>query len=290
MGIEVNGYLIIAVSVLTPAAAGAQESTPRRLAILPSVLASERPGARPAPGTDQVFEGAARAARLRPGLEIIPYNDLFVAGPESLTSVIHECGADERCVSSVLRQSKVDLGLIVIVNLVLDPPVLIAELIDAHAERASNESSVDLDGKTALHDALEKSVNRVLDASGILRAARIKIAVTPDGAKLTLPPSARSDGDGFVVAAGPQHIRATREGYEPADAFIVAVPGEEQDVRLVLEPSKDAESSVWPWLAGGAVLVGATAVALAVGLSISGKSGHDCLCITPPSNPCIRCP
>jgi hypothetical protein len=267
--------------------AGAEDAKPKRLAILPSALGGETAHV---PAADQLFEAAARGARLRPDLEIVPYNDLFVAGTDSLAGIVRDCGADVRCASNALLQSKVDLGLRVIVNLALDPPVLIANTIDPHAEKVAHESIVELDKNTALIEAIERAASGVLDAAHFARGGRIAIAVTPADAKLTLPPGARADGEGYVVSAGRHEVKAAKEGFLPQSESVVVLAGEERAVNLVLSPT-ESSGIAWPWwIAGaGAVVLGASAIALVVASPFSSHGNHDCLCITSAATPCTHC-
>src|SRR5262249_36962234 len=71
----------------------------KRLAIMPSALGGDSASA---PSADQLFESASRGARLRPGLEIVAYNELFVSNTDSLAGIVRDCGTDMKCASRAL--------------------------------------------------------------------------------------------------------------------------------------------------------------------------------------------
>src|SRR5207237_5886032 len=121
--------------------------------------------------------------------------------------------ADLGCASRALEQAHVDLGLRVIVNLALDPPILIINVIDAKAQKSLGESVADIDVKKPLAEALEKGVDDALNSAGFRVGGRLRVAATPDGCRIKVGAGARPDPRSpseFLLPAGRYDVEVTR--------------------------------------------------------------------------------
>lgn len=287
-----------AVALLAGLAAGTAHAEPPhrggRLAILASVLSPARADGS-ALREGELFDAAARAAALRPGLETIPYDELLGDAARPLPSEVRECGADLRCAAAALRRAGADLGLRVLVNQAVDPPLLVTTLFDAGGAERDPESVVELERDRAVAPAAEHALASLFERAGFSLGGGLRIAVHPGDANLSLQgrpldPAARI---ALVLAPGRYEIQAQREGYASGRAEAVVLSGQTVQIAIDLAPEAPASGGApWLWiaLAAGAVVAGG-ATFLALGPLSGGHGEHACVCVTTPESPCsARCP
>lgn len=312
----------LAAAVLTPALATAAPA--RRIAILPAVLTG--PSAEGAPSPERVFEHAAAVTRGFVELETLEYGALVIEGESSLGRAVRDCASDLRCIGRALAERDLDLGLRVIVNLAIEPPLLTLGLIpraappgagtplDPDPLEGAPEAALELAGPGALEAELSHATERLLLDAGLTRGARLTILVSPPEARLTVrararalrerprdagaepaPSSPAAREQTFVVAPGRVAVAAELEGHEAAAGEVDLAAGTDGRLELHLAPSSSSPEAgggpPWLWIAGGALAAGAAAALIVVAADpFGGPEGPGCLCITTTSGGCAPCP
>src|SRR5262245_47323181 len=108
---------------------------PVRLAVVPVIVAS---GEKPPSST--IFAAVWGAARSRINLTVMSEEEAFVSSEAELSEHVLECGADTKCVAEQLKSFGIGLGLMIVLNLDLDPPLLGLQLIDCTSGALAAES------------------------------------------------------------------------------------------------------------------------------------------------------
>ena len=249
---------------------------PERLAILPAVVEGSFGRA----GAVELFELVAKAADFRQGLEIVPYNALFLEGVEPVATTVRDCGSDLPCIARALAAAGIDLGLRVIANFALDPPLITMNLIVE--EKVIREVIDELDDRS-LASILEGATELLLWKYA--RGGRLAIEVSPSDAAVTIDPPAPDK----VMAPGRYRVAATREGYAPDAVEVEIAAGAEQQVRLALAPLPEESSIVespWLWTGVGAGVVAIVAAVLIATNPFSRSPTEGIVCVTTPSGAC----
>ena len=245
----------------------------QRLAILPATV--EGPyGDAP---VLEMFETVAKAADLRVGIELVSYNALFVDGVEPVATTVRDCGSDLACIGRALRLARIDLGLRVIANFALDPPLFTFSLIEG--ERTIAEKLVEAEG--SIDSILVRSTEELLAAYP--RGGRIAVEVAPPDAVVSIAPP----GSG-VMAPGTYRVSAAKEGYSPKSAAIDLRAGSEERVRLVLDPlpEESIASSPWLWTGVGVGVAAIVTVVLIVTNPFARSPSEGIVCVTTPMGGC----
>lgn len=227
-----------------------------------------------------IFDDVSDVAAMRVGLTMVPNEELFVQ-QEEVTNRVRECGSDRPCMISRLRAFDARLGLVVTVNLDLDPPLVSLVLADTDDLRVVAEVIEDVPGGN-VSDFIRGQVKKMLDELDYVRAGRLIVEIDP-------PEAGRASikvGEGvepergapnvFTVAPGQYPVLAQLDGWSSDSSEAEVRSGEETRVRLSLEEQKSLFESPWFWVVVGAVAVGGAATAMAVSLS----STTRCVCVT----------
>lgn len=262
-----------------PAAALAE--TPSRLAVLPAVV--EGPHGRAA--SKDLFGPVRDTADFRTGLDLLSYNAVFVDGVEPVATTVRDCGSDVACIARTLRFARIDLGLRVIANFALNPPLLTFNLIDAKEEKVVAEALAELDGRPLI-EVLKQQTADLLDRGGYRIGGRIALSVTPIDAAVAIRPPVSQQ---IVIDPGTYSVTASKEGYLPKTIDVLVRPGEESAAQLVLDevpPEPSVLASPWLWTAVGVVVVGATAAVLVATDPFSSDPTNPTICVTTAAGSC----
>lgn len=267
-----------------------------RLAILPTVV----DGPHGAASAGEVFEAARRGVGVRLELETLGYDALFLQGATSRVTEAARCGSDEACVIRVLGEAGAELGLRVVTNFALEPPLVTVSLlsVDADVPARSAVRQADASGWAR---ALEQACAQLLEEAGSQPAGRLVVRTEP--ADLTVevlgPGPARREGPGvFRVAPGRHRVRAVDASGRAVDGAAVITAHQTTELPLVLGPPPAAvaedDGSVlgtwWFWTGVGVLAAGAATAALIAADPFGGGSTPGCVCVTTPAGPCGSCP
>ena len=216
----------------------------------------------------------------RAQLRFVSDDEVFVRGREALTEDVIRCGADVSCQARALRGASRDLGLVVVLNYLIDPPFLDVRLIDIRNQRlrASNPGSVEPGRPVAR--ALTERVEGVLDSGGYPRAGHLAVKATPSSAALRLrglPPLAGAHPEGWLLRPGAYVIQGTRAGFQDAEVEVDVAAGRERVLLFQLDPAPSRGGPApWVWWAvggGAALLAGSVAAVVAL------ATHRDCICV-----------
>ncbi len=257
-------------------------SAPERLAILPATVE----GPYGAAATAALFEVVSKAADFHQGLELVPYNALFVDGVEPIATIVRDCGSDTHCIARALRLARIDLGLRVIANFALDPPLITLNLIGSADERVIGESVVELEDRS-IAEVVAGATERLLDSGSFAPGGRLMVDVEPlDAAVEVQPPAAANT----VIAPGRYRVRAAKDGYLERAVDVELAAGAEERVRLALEPvpAPSLVESPWLWtgVGVGVAVIGAVAAVLIVTKPFAKAPSDGDLCIATRAGGC----
>jgi hypothetical protein len=274
--------LVLAALASSPASAEAVPA--RRLAVLPVIIAGD---ARTSVST--VFDAVQAAGDLRLGLEVMTLDEYYSHEGAEIAESALACGQDTACMSQKLAPLSTDLGLVVVINRELDPPLLSVLLLDTQNRRVAAESYGQFKGGIdRIGNELERITAGFFDRLQIPKAGRLVVAVEPKGARLLIPgdyPSDRGQPNAFTVPPGTYEVVATLDGYRRSTAAAIVKSGETTAMALRLEPEGSLLSSPWFWVGTGAVVaVAATTIILLT------RPTESCVCvITAQNNECMVC-
>lgn len=232
------------------------------------------------------------AARARPGLRVLSSEEAFVAGVA--LDRVPTCGLDATCLAELLGPARAALAMIVLANVLVEPPLLAVRLLAPATGRVVGSSSGPLGPGTqgaaplateGLAEAVEARAAQLLDEAGFRRAAWLRVEVSPPDAAVSIdgvPEATR--GGRFLVPPGTYRARAHKDGFGLVEAQVDVTPGAEAEVRLSLTEERSIVSSPWFWaaVAGAALVSGAVVV-------YAGTQGGRCVCLGGPTQSCPPC-
>ena len=245
-----------------------------RLAVLPIILAGPYGEA----SLSSVLDDITEAARFRAGLRLVSNEEMFVASSGGLGSRVRDCGSDSMCIADRLRAFDARLGLVVVVNLALDPPLLSLQLLDTDDRKKVGESLGELvaaDG--GISNALRSRARKLFEDGGYGQAGRIVVEVSPPGAKITIGEGAEPEEGAtnvYLVPPGHYAIAATADGYSDGAGEAVVTSGQETKVALLLEKDSSIVKSPWFWTVIGVAVAGGAAAAILAAT----RTTTRCLC------------
>ena len=246
-----------------------------RVLIVPKVLA----GAAPLAGVDTfaTFERAARWVALSPDLAPSTRRETFDAASGSLGRAIAECDVDIGCIAARAEAAGFDRTLELLVNLELEPPVIIGQIIDGRGKvLASAFAEVPRDVR-AIDAAIDEQTKTMLAAANPTIGGQLQVTTAPRDATVEIVGWPELEGE-LILPAGVYTVVARADGHEEARATATVTAGETTQVALELEPeSGGVASSPWLWIGiGAAVLIGGGAAATY--LALSGDDAPLTLC------------
>ncbi|MEL7370515.1 MAG: hypothetical protein AAFN74_16465 [Myxococcota bacterium] len=254
-----------------------------RVALLPVLVDGERRVT-----ASEIFRLVSQEAQLRKTLRLMSIDEFFFNDGGALANGVLGCGSDTGCVARQLAPFQADLGLVVIVNGQLEPPLLGVLTIDAHSRRLVAERYEQIE-RSALMSTLRKRVASHFDTAGHPQWGRLDVQVDPPGASLRLvpsfPPEVGRPGF-FILPPGEYEILADKEGYEIGRTTASVGGGTSAEVSVSLERTERWYESPWLWV-GTAVVIAAAATVTAVSLSPE----TTCGCVLTADQPmCPPCP
>lgn len=272
---------------LLPAPAAAQDSGPERLAVLP-ILVGAAALAEPRP----VFSWVERAADLRPGLRPMTIDDYYFHEGDRLAREVLSCGSDGPCMASRLRPFGARLGLVVVVNGELSPPLVSVLLLDGAEGKITSEWAGQVAAE-GLADAVTTQARLALDKAGFQQAGRLKVRVQPRQASLRVGEDTLPDlgtPDTFTLMPGRYAVQGLAEGHRSGTVEADVRAGETVWVDLELaEETGSWVSSPWFWV--GASVVAAGVAAGVTAAAVGGGGDQTCVCvITRDQMDCGGCP
>lgn len=275
---------IVVLATLVGGAAPARAGAGRRLAVLPVIIAGD---ARTSVST--VFDAVQAAGDLRLGLEVMTLDEYYSHEGAEIAESALACGQDTACMSQKLAPLSTDLGLVVVINRELDPPLLSVLLLDTQRRQVAAESYGQFKGGI---DRIGGEVERItagfFDRLQIPKAGRLVVAVEPREARLMIPGDYspdRGQPNAFTVPPGTYEVVATLDGFGRSTALAIVNSGETTAIAMRLEPEGSLLSSPWFW-------VGTTAAVAAVATTIIllTRPTESCVCvITAQNNECMVC-
>ena len=187
-----------------------------------------------------------------------------------------------------LAPFQADLGLVVIVNGQLDPPLVGVLTLDTQTERLIAEKYEQVE-RARLSSTLRATIADHLDRAGHPRWARIDVRVAPTNATIALSPAYPAEigrPNMFVVPPGTYTVRADLADHAGASATAAATAGATTEVSLELVKERAWYESPWVWV-GAAVVVGAAVAATTIAL----QPETTCGCVITADRPtCPPCP
>lgn len=262
-------------------ASSAVYAQPKKLAILPAVVE----GAHGQVSTTELFEIVQREADFRKGLDLLSYNALFIDGVETIAKTVRECGSEVPCIAKAMALANIDLGLRVIVNFAIEPPLITFNLIDAKDQKVIAESLAEQDER-ALAGILRDQTADLLDKGNYTRGGRLMLDVKPPDARVDIRPTGVV---GAVVDVGKYQVTATKEGFHAQTVDVDVRAGEEALATLLLEqipPEPTIVESPWLWTAVGVAVVGGVAAVLIATDPFSKDPTTGTLCVTTAQGSC----
>lgn len=155
------------------------------LAVIP-VIAAEN-AAPEAPSAAAITDEIAAAARGR-AIRVLTHEDLFVAANSELVEEVRACGPDEVCMSARLSDVRVELGMIVVVSAVADPPIVAVRLVDVRERRVVAAAIGPLAGEEkTIAGAIRTRAAKLFEERGFKKA--LELSATPPQVKLEEPTS-----------------------------------------------------------------------------------------------------
>ncbi|MCB9645945.1 MAG: PEGA domain-containing protein [Deltaproteobacteria bacterium] len=270
---------------LLVAVVGAQPA-PERMAVLPVLVAAEG-----LVDVDQVFAAVEAAAAWRLGLRPMTVGDYYFHGGQELARRSLACGPDAACITRELRPMDAGLGLVVLVNGELDPPLVSVLLLDARRGAVAAEWAGQISGgPDAVRDAVQLRTSAALDKQGFLQMGRVRVRTSPAQAARVMDGATEPDLgtlDTFTLPPGPHRLHVSAPDHRPKQVEVEVRAAEVTDLEVRLEPEGGLLSSPWLWVGVGVVAVGAAAAVTAVAV---GQQSPVCACVVTRDQPNCVCP
>ena len=260
---------------------------PERLAVLPVLLDADAVA-----DVDEVFDAVRTAAHLRTGLRPMTVGEYYFHGGQELAKRSLACGPDPACIARELRPMDARLGLLVLVNGELEPPLVSLILLDAQQGEVVGEWAGRVaGGRGAVRATVVSRSSALLDAQGFLQSGRLRVRAQPAQAALMVDDAVPPDlgtADTFTLPPGPHRLVATAAGHAPRALEVQVRPAEVTDVDLALTPEASVLSSPWLWVGAG-VLAAGVAASVAV-VATRGQDAPPCACVLTRDQMSCGCP
>ena len=261
--------------VLMAAPGVARANSPQPFAVLPIILAGPHGSAT----LSSVLGAVDRAARWRPGLRMLSTEEMFVASSGGLDARVRDCGSDTECIVERLGAFDARLGLVVMLNFVVQPPLLSLQLLDTGARTLVADAFGELDTQGADPSSeISRRASALLEQAGFHQGGRIVVDVAPPRALIFLEPAFDPEpglANTFIVPPGIYRVAARSDGHREAATRIAVVPGGQARVNLELEAIESVTKQWWFW----AVLAAAVAGGVVAGAALLGPTTR-CVCTT----------
>jgi hypothetical protein len=213
---------------------------------------------------------------------MVPNEELFMQREEAANR-IRECGSDRDCIIKRLRAFDARLGLVVTVNMAIEPPLVGLQLANTDDRRMVAETFSEVSPEEGnVSDAIRSRMKKILDEAGYVRAGRIVVDIEPKEAQRAdiavegeFEPQ-KGTPNVFMVPPGEYGVSAELDGWSSDKDVAQVDSGAEVHVKLTLEEETTIWESPWFWTAVGVVAVGAGTTAVLLGT----RSTSRCLCVT----------
>ena len=230
-----------------------------------------------------LLEQAQKVIDYCPALESLSRADLFGPATADVGNALLACGTDYGCMAARLSRAAVEVGLEVMVNTRLKPPIVTSTLIFGPSDVVTSVAELEGDPRgTAAR--LEAHLFEILERSGYEIGGRLSVDVTPGDATVELDPRGEPDPRApnvFTLPPGEYAVTAHRDGYEPLTARVEIHAKRPQRVSLELVEAASWLDSPWLWIALGAAAAGATFGAIAIASGGDDARGTLCLANAP---------
>ena len=223
---------------------------------------------------ESVAQDVAAAAKGRGDLRALTPEELFVSASSELLEEVRGCGADEACMSERLSAVRADLGAIVLINLIADPPLIAVRLVDVQQKRVVGSSIGPLEGET-ISEAVRRRVGELLEARGHVLIGRLIVQPSPADADI----SVEGIGDhrqSYELPPGRYVVHVSRADYEAQVVTVDVAAGGETSIFPALEAESRWFESPWLWVGIGAAVIAGVAIAVA-----ATRDNRSCICIGP---------
>ena len=245
-----------------------------RLAVLPVLVE----GRRRFSATD-VYDAVERSTDLRP-LDVAPIDEYFFQDGRELSARALRCGGDTQCLARAMAAFRADLGLVVLVNEEVEPPLLGLVLLETDT-RTVRAERYDTLTKAPLRAQIVEASDRLFRAAGIVRRGRLQVHADPADALVIVAGDRRPDlgtEARFTLPPGTYPVRVSAPNHKSKEEQVEIRSGVLTELELKLEQNSE---SLWSspvlWLGiGAAAAVVAGSVA---GIVLASQSNSDCLCI-----------
>lgn len=230
-------------------------------------------------GAEAALSAEAVAARLvsRAGFAVgLRVATAAEARRRGVDEALRACALDAGCAALALRNAGFELGLLTVVSLDLDPPLVASRLIDAASGRVVDRAQGSAALGAPLDALLDAHVDRSLAAAGHALGARLELSLRPSTATWRLADLAtplEPTGETAVVPAGAHRLLVEAPEHEPLERALELSPGESRRLELELRPARSIWASPWLWVAVGVVAAGATTAAL-----VAARPGAEGFC------------
>ena len=259
-------------------------SPPARVALMP-VLVDAGEGVT----ASEIFRIVSKQTQLRKTVRLMSIDEFFFNDGGRRADAVRACGSDIGCVARQLAPFSADLGLVVVVNGRLKPPLYGVLTLDTRRERLIAERYKQVD-RRRLTRSLRATIAAHLDQAGHPRWGRLAVDVEPPRATIVLSPAYAPEvgrANAFIVPPGAYTVRAELESHITAEKTTQVTGGQTARVDLRLMPEAHWYQSPWVWVGAAIVVAAAAATVTAVTLS----SETTCGCVITADRPmCPPCP
>ncbi len=278
------GLLVASLLSLAEAEAADQKSFDHSVAVLAVFTGTQQSRLR----VSEVIDAVARAARFRKALRVLNPEQMYAAQDAGLAQKVRDCGPVDACIASRMRYFDARMGLVVIVDSSLNPPLLNLRLLDTDSGKLLADKIVEAQAGRELPAQVSNYAGELFDVSGHPKIGRLLVTPSPGKTKISfvgVGPQPKPGQLRFELSPGQYQIKAQAEDYLPQTHQVNVLLGQEQHLELTLEQEQVWWKSPWFWGISGATLV-AGAVTSAVLLS---QDQSPCVCLTHNGKGCEIC-
>ena len=262
-------HLVSLCLLLTSGAGAYAKPQPSNLAVLPVINQAQRKHP-----VSTIFKGVGEAVRTR-NIRAMSVDDYFFQDGRELSKQARSCGEDTQCLARVMSTFQADLGLVVLVDQQLKPPLLALLLLDTQNGKALAEHYGSLTKKN-IDLQIKTHAEQLFEVAGYLQTGQLSIRVQPSSASLYVKDVLKAPGR-HTFPVGVYTIRAHAPNHHDLIRDIRLKGGDILELDLKLKPEKRSLlKSPWFWIGVGVVVV---AAGVATGVSAASQGSTPCLCI-----------
>jgi hypothetical protein len=259
-----------------------------RLAIVPIII----PSGSNVITMSSVFTDVLRATERRRGIRALSFEEMSAGETNATLGHVRDCGTDAGCLSERLSPFGAKLGIIVLVNLSAEPPIVSIRLLDREAKRIIATATGPVRAQTEeISSTIRDWTKKLLTQAGYAPVSRLEVHPTPADALVRLVGSSTIGENAFTnvfeLPAGRYEVHAEREGYEPKTQAIELGDSDDRQISLELEEVRHTIlASPWFWTAIGLAIVAGASTTTYV---LTRKSSAVCVCSGLSDSMCRGC-